>query len=377
MRIAVNARFLLKNRLEGLGRFSDEVLKRMVREHPEHEFVFFFDRKWDPSFIYEENVRPVHVFPQARHPYLYTIWFQLALPLEFKRWKPDVFFSPDGFLSLPASLAQVPVIHDLAFEHFPEFVSKTGARFYRKNFPKFANKATRIATVSEFSKSDIHRMYGIAESKIDVVFNGVSAAFKRTEKTSLDRFRVEKMQGKPWFVYIGALHPRKNIGRMLEAFDSFKKTDTLNYQLVVIGRKAWQTSELEEAFHSMIHQDSVHFTGRITDEEMIPFLSGARSLLYVPVFEGFGLPLLEAFQCGVPAITSNVSSLPEVAGEAAICVDPFSTDSISHALQKMANNDSLHDNLSIKAENRARHFSWDKTAQLTWQCIEKAIFDRA
>lgn len=377
MRIAVNARFLLKDRLEGLGRFSDEVLKRLVKNHPEHEFIFFFDRKWDPSFIYADNVKPVSVFPQARHPYLYYIWFEWSLPAQFKKWKPDIFFSPDGFLSLKTDIPQVPVIHDLAFEHYPKYVSKTGATYYKKYFPQFAIKAARIATVSEFSKQDIHNCYGIAKQKMDVVYNGVNHSFRPISQDRIGHFRSGKMEGKPWFVYVGSLHPRKNISRMLEAFDNFKKTDQQGYKLVIIGRKAWQTEGLEESYQAMAFKDDVLFTGRISDEEMMPYLSGARSLVYVPVFEGFGLPVLEAFQCGIPAVTSNVSSLPEVAGDAALCVDPFSVEAISSALKRMATDEALHENLCIEAENRAKAFSWDQTAKKVWQCLEKAIFDRA
>jgi len=377
MRIAVNARFLLKDRLEGLGRFSHEVLQRMVRNHPEHEFVFFFDRAYAPGFVYAENVIPVSVFPPARHPYLYYIWFEWSLPRQFRKWKPDVFFSPDGFLSLSTEIPQVPVIHDLAFEHYPEYVSKTGATYYKKYFPQFAKKAKRIATVSSFSKSDIHQTYGIANELIDIVYNGASSHFHPLEEAQLAAFRKESMQDKPWFVYVGSLHPRKNIHRLLKAFDQFKLHDSNDYQLVIVGRKAWQTEELEDVYTNMKYKDSVHFTGRISDAEMLPYLCGARAMTYAPLFEGFGLPLLEAFQCGTPAITSDISSLPEVAGDAALCIDPLSVPDMANAMLKLSMDDALYADLKAKALLRAKAFSWDDTAEKMWQCLEKSIFDRA
>lgn len=377
MRIAVNARFLLKDRLEGLGRFSDEVLKRITRSHPEHEFIFFFDRDYDPSFIYAPNVIPVKVFPPARHPFLYYIWFEWRLPALFRKWKVDAFLSPDGFLSLSSSVPQVPVIHDLAFEHYPGYVSKTGAAYYKKYFPRFAKKALRIATVSEFSKKDIQDCYGIPAEKIDVVYNGASPVFKEMDPEKIKAFRESRFEGKPWFVYVGSLHPRKNIGRLLQAFDAFKRQDKLQYQMVIIGRKAWQTREMEAVFESLAHKNEVHFTGRISDEELLPYLCGARALTYIPVFEGFGLPLLEGFCCALPAITSNVSSLPEVAGEAAICIDPLSINAIAGAMSRMSTDDPLYMDLQNKARQRALDFSWDLTANKLWQCLEKGIFDRA
>ena len=377
MRIAVNARFLLKDRLEGLGRFSHEVLQRLVKDHPEHQFIFFFDRPYSEEFVYADNVIPVSVFPPARHPYLYYLWFEWSLPRQFKKWKPDLFFSPDGFLSLKAEIPQVPVIHDLAFEHYPEYVSKTGAAYYRKYFPQFAKKAIRIATVSSYSKEDIQKTYGIKPELIDVVYNGASEGFHPLSDEKLANFRKEKMQNHPWFVYVGSLHPRKNIHRLLKAFDQFKVEDSENYQLVIVGRKAWQTEELEEVYSNMTYKDSVIFTGRISDEEMLPYLCGARALSYIPIFEGFGLPLLEAFQCGTPAITSNGSSLPEVAGDAAICVDPMSARDIAQAMLQIAKDDSLHERLKKNALKRAQAFSWGSTAERVWQCLEKSIFDRA
>lgn len=377
MRIAVNARFLLKDRLEGLGRFSDEVLKRITREHPEHTFIFFFDRDYDPSFLYAPNVIPVKVFPPARHPYLYYIWFEWRLPALIRKWKADVFLSPDGFLSLSTSVPQVPVIHDLAFEHYPEFVSKTGAAYYKKYFPRFAQKAARIATVSAFSREDIHQCYGIERDMIDVVYNGASSDFYELDADEIRAFQKVRFDGKPWFVYVGSLHPRKNIGRLLQAFDYFKNQDKRNYQLVIIGRKAWQTKDMEAIFDSMAHKCDVHFTGRIADKEMLPYLCGARALTYVPLFEGFGLPLLEGFNCALPAITSNVSSLPEVAGEAALFVDPLSVIAIADAMHRMSKDDALYAALRNKARSRAGDFSWDKTAKKLWLCLEKSIFDRA
>ncbi|MDX5319632.1 MAG: glycosyltransferase family 4 protein, partial [Bacteroidota bacterium] len=224
---------------------------------------------------------------------------------------------------------------------------------------------------------DIHACYGIDKSRIDVVYNGASSLFSRSDEASLANFRQKKMEGRPWFVYVGALHPRKNIGRLLEAFDAFKHNDNQGYRLVIIGRKAWQTEELEATYSALKHREDVVFTGRISDEEMVPYLSGATALTYLPVFEGFGLPILEAFQCGTPAITSNVSSLPEVAGAGALVVDPFSVEAIAKAMLQMTQDHSLEQKLRKAADARAKDFSWDRTAEAVWQSIEKVIFGRA
>lgn len=373
MKIAVNARFLLKDRLEGLGRFSDETLKRLVKNHPEHQFYFYFDRKYDEQFIYGPNVHPRIVHPPARHPYLYYIWFNWALPRYFKKDKPDLFFSPDGFLSLRTNIPSVPVIHDLAFEHFPQYVSAVGARYYKKNFPKFAKKAARIATVSEYSKKDIQELYGIPDKKIDVVYNGVNAHFQPVSENLKTETRNKYTDGNPYFVYVGALQPRKNILNLLKGFDSFKKETSLSHRLLIIGRDAWQNEEMKEFYESMGSKDEVIFTGRVSDEDLSKLLGSAEALTYIPFFEGFGLPLIEAFQCGVPAITADNSCLPEVAGDAALYCDANEPNQIASAMRELANKEELRLKLASNALERSKLFTWDKTADLLWQTIEQVL----
>ena len=178
MIIAVNTRLLLHNKLQGIGWFSYETLSRIAREHPEHTFHFFFDRPFHEEFIFSDNVVPHVLFPQARHPILYYLFFEFAVTRALKKVKADVFLSPDGYLSLRTDVPSVQVIHDLNFEHFPEFVPFLERKFYRYFFPRYAQKATRIATVSSYSKQDIIDLYNQPESKIDVVYNGAADRFK-------------------------------------------------------------------------------------------------------------------------------------------------------------------------------------------------------
>ena len=150
MKIAVNTRLLLKNKLEGIGWFTYESLKRIVLSHPEHDFYFIFDRKYDDEFVFAKNVTPIVVGPPARHPLLHFIWYEISIPRVLKRINPDVFISPDAFLSLSSKYPDLIVIHDLNFEHFPEYMPWLWRSYYRYFTPRYAKKAKRIATVSEF-----------------------------------------------------------------------------------------------------------------------------------------------------------------------------------------------------------------------------------
>ena len=178
MKILVNTRLLLKDKLEGIGWFSYETLKRITQQHPEHEFIFAFDRPFDQEFIFSDNITPIILKPQARHPVLFYLWFEHAITKALKTSNADIFLSPDGFLSLSAKTKSIGVIHDINFEHYPKDLPWIITKYYQHYFPKFAQKADRIATVSEFSKLDICEKYNINPEKIDVVFNGASEIFK-------------------------------------------------------------------------------------------------------------------------------------------------------------------------------------------------------
>lgn len=372
MKIAVNTRLLLAGRLDGIGRFADETLRIVTSQHPEHQFYFYFDRKYDERFVYNSNVKPIVLFPQARHPLLFLAWFEVSLPLHFKHTKPDIFLSPDGFLSLATNVKSVGVIHDLNFEHFPEDIPFLVRKYYSGMFPRFAQKATRIATVSEYSKTDITKTYKIDPSRIDVVYNGAGAIFEPLSSHEQVVTRNKFSQGKEYFFFIGTLHPRKNLVNLFKAFDHFKKNDTKGIKLLLAGARMWWTDEIRLAYEGLEYRDDIIFTGRVSDQELAALMASALALTYVSYFEGFGIPILEAFHCDTPVITSNVTSMPEVAGNAAILTDPFSITSIADAMQKVASDAGFREKLVIAGRKQRLKFSWEQTAEKLWGCIEKA-----
>lgn len=373
MKIAVNTRFLLKDKLEGIGRFTCETLRRITREHPEHEFHFFFDRAYSEEFIFSSNIVPHVLHPQARHPFLWYWWFEHSIPRALKKIAPEVFLSPDGYLSLSANVKQVPVIHDLAFVHRPDDIPFLVRRYYHYYFPRFAHKASRIATVSEFSRNDISKHYGISEEKIDVVYNGVSEIFKPSAEPKRKEIREKYSAGKPYMVYVGALHPRKNAANLLRAFDQFKTASGTDIRLLVVGRKAWQNEEMHAVYESMQHKNDVDFTGRLPDADLAGVMASALALVYVPFFEGFGLPVAEAMRCGVPVITSGLSSLPEVGGDAAIYCDPNHIEEISNAMKELCLNGTLRETLAARALERSSAFTWERTSTALWESVQQAI----
>ncbi|MFT7588539.1 MAG: glycosyltransferase involved in cell wall biosynthesis [Limisphaerales bacterium] len=373
MRIAVNTRFVIKDKLEGIGWFSWESASRMAAQHPEHEFIFLFDRAYDPEFVALANVEGRVLFPPARRPFLWKIWFDYAIPRALKRIGADLFVSLDGFCSLKTSLPTYMVVHDLAFEHFPDHVPKDVKQFYTRYSPQYANHAKRIGTVSEATKKDIISKYKIAPEKIDVLYNGAGNLFRVLNDEEKLQARKSFTAGSRYFVYVGSLNPRKNLERLFQAFDAYSKSSPNGFKLLVVGRMAWKSGPIQKALEKMEFADSVVLTGHLAPEKLALAIGGAEAMVYPSLFEGFGIPILEAFTADVPVITSNISSMPEVAGDAAILVDPYSVDAIKDAMLQLENTPNLRTKLIAKGQVQSQKFSWDQTASRLWEGINKMI----
>ena len=367
--IAVNTRILVSGKLEGIGNFTAEIFKRLVEWHPDYEFHFIFNYPFDPSFKYGENVITHVIPPPAKHPILVKIWYNFSLKRLLKKIKPDVFISPDAITSLTTNVKMLTVMHDLGFVHRPQDLPKTWSKFYNKYSKKFAEKSKRIATVSEYSKKDICETYGIPNEKIDVVYNGIKNSFHPANQEEIQRLT----QGQLYFFYIGSLHPRKNILNLVKGFEAFKTQTKNEIKLVLGGDFLFRSEEIKKLVNSLTCKKDIILTGRLSDKDLNTWLSGAIALTYIPYFEGFGIPLIEAMKCETPILTSNITSLPEVGAEAAIYVDPYSIPEITKGMIRIAEEPDLRAILIKKGKERLKDFSWDKSAKLLWESIQKTI----
>jgi glycosyltransferase involved in cell wall biosynthesis len=372
MRIAVNTRFLLKNKLEGIGWFTYETVKRLVENHPEHEFYFFFDRPFEEEFIFGKNVHPIVLFPPARHPVLYFIWFEYSVANALKVYKIDVFLSPDNFLTLRTKVPTVLVTHDIAHLHFPEQVNFFDRKYYQFFIPKFHKKATRIVTVSNYTKQDIVKNYGIEPKRIDVACNGCRDIFKPLNESERIEIRNKYSENQEYFFYVGAIQPRKNVHRLIEAFDLFNSQTNAPQKLLLGGRFAWKTGEVKTAFDNSSHQEDIVFLGYLSEDELWRIMASAFAFVYVSLFEGFGIPLLEAMNCDIPLITSDKSSLPEVAGNAGILVNPYDLNSIAMAMRQLLEDSHLYNQMIENGKQQRDQFSWDFAAEILYKNIEMA-----
>lgn len=373
MRIAVNTRLLLHDRLDGIGWFTAETARRMVLAHPEHEFFFFFDRKPHPEFLFADNVTPVVLCPQARHPVLWYLYFEWSTQIALKRYKIDLYLSPDGMMPMNPKVPTLNVIHDLNFEHASGNLKASHQRYMSHYFPLFARNATRLATVSSYSKKDIAETYGIPAEKIDVVYDGAHSNYRPHSDDEKEAIRQRFTDGHPFVIFISTILKRKNLANLLLAFDKVKEDKgNEELKLVVVGSRVWWQDELESAWNGMKHQSDVIFPGRVEPNDLSALLSAAEMLVYPSYFEGFGIPILEAMYAETAVIASRTTSMPEVGGDAVLYIDPSDIDDIAHAISRLRDK-TLRQEFIEKGRLQRQKFSWEITANLLWDSMMKTI----
>jgi glycosyltransferase involved in cell wall biosynthesis len=373
MKIVVNTRLLRKNQMDGIGWFSFHTLGHIVRNNPSVEFHFLFDSGVEKEFLFAENVIPHNLFPPAKHAVLNIAWFEWSVKRVLNKINPDLFFSPDGILCLGWSGKQHSVIHDVSFLHRPDDLKWTNNKYYNYFFPRFAKRARRIATISEYSKADISNSFNVDPSKIDVVYGGGNEQFQPISAPQQQEIKQSVSGGKSYFIFVGTLHPRKNLVGLLKAFELFKDETGADFKLVIAGKPAYKAEDIFTQRDMMKHKEDVIFTGRVDDDKLNGLLAAAFASTFVPHFEGFGIPIIEAMQCDVPVISSNTTSMPEVAGDAALLVNPESPDEIKTAMVKLYNDPPLRDLLIQRGRQRRTQFTWERTAAALWKSIEQSI----
>lgn len=358
MKIAINARFSGLEYVEGYGRFTNGLIHAWKDVHPHDEISLLYDR--EPAASIFPNPYLVKG-PKARHPLLWKLWYDISLPSMAKKAKADILFSPDGFCSLTTKIPQVLAIHDLAFHHYPEGISPLYRRFYQHYTPAFIRKAKHIITVSECSKEDIIKHYPHAQGKISVIYNAADPGFIPLNWEEKERVKEEITKGFDYFLYAGAIHPRKNLINLLKGFSWFKNRHKSNLKLVLAGR-AWNEQAFAAQLERYKFKDEVIQLGYAPDLLLHRLMASAYALVYPSFWEGFGLPVLEAMQSGTPVICSNTSSLPEITGGAAVYCAPNDSEAFGKAMGLLYK-DEDHRSQIIKAGlERSATFSWENSA---------------
>jgi glycosyltransferase involved in cell wall biosynthesis len=301
------------------------------------------------------------------------LWTQLRLSWEMLARPPKLLFVPAYVPPMLTPRRTITTLHDTAFVTMPAAYSRIG-RAYLKLMYRVAIHAGRILTVSEFSKGELVRLFGADPEKVDVTPLAADSALyvvAREEKIAevLKRHRIDR----PYFLFVGRLETKKNLGGLLAAFNIYRKTHPHDdARLVLIGRPG---HGFQKEMSALMDDFAAHVIrpGYVASEDMAALYSGATAFVFVSLYEGFGIPLLEAFACGVPVIASDVTSIPEVADDAVLYVNPDDHDEIAKAMIRVADDAALRESLRQKGFARVKNFSWDKTAARTWEVMKRVI----
>jgi glycosyltransferase involved in cell wall biosynthesis len=373
MVIAVNTRFLVKDEREGYTNFIFETFSRLTTLHPEHTFIFIFDRPWHDSFIFSGNVVPVATGPQARRPVQGYICNNIKIPAVLNRYKAEILVSPDGLCSLATKIPQCLLVYDLAFLHDAPFMNKSHFLFYKKFTPRFIKKSKVVVTVSEFTKADIIKQYKTDFDKIEVVYGGVNENFMPLLTEERENVKAKYADGNEYFIYTGEIGSHKNLLNLLKAFSAFKKRQKSNMQLLIAGKPGWKHEEFLENLRLFRFKEDVKLLEYLPLPELVKVTASAYAMVYPSPLEGFGTQSLQAMKSGVPLITSAASAMSEICGDAALYADPENFKDIAVKMMLIFKDENLRKTLIEKGKLQAEKYNWDLTARLFWNAIEKTM----
>ncbi|GIV23706.1 MAG: glycosyltransferase family 4 protein [Bacteroidia bacterium] len=374
MRIAIDSRFLLPH-LEGFGRFTREVARRLIQAYPETQFDLLFDRKPLPQYHFGPNQASRILPPQTRHWSLYELWWRFSVPLYLHRYRPQALFATYGQLS-PAAARKVPIvafIHDVAFARYPEHLPRSWYTYYMRTTRNTVRYASLLIVNSRSVQQDLQELFGVSPEKMRLAYSGCDVErFQPLSPEVQPAIRTRYTQGCPYLLYVGSLHPRKNPLRLLQAYDLLRARYTEPLRLVIVGRFMFGKGSFYEAYQHMRHKEEVIFLSRLPDEALVSLYGAAAAVVYPSLYEGFGSPVAEALACGVPVVTSSVSSLPEVGGEAAFYANPYDPADIARALYEALTEPEAQRQARIqKGLAHVRRFSWEACVQTIWQALSE------
>jgi len=366
MRIAIDLTPVPKQ-MTGVGKYAQGLVKSLAEyDRKNHYWIFIKGNQYQDFDPNKDNFHIIHLSNILYNIPIRILWEQLVLPLYLYRKKIDILHSIHYTTPLITSCKCVITFHDMTFYLFPEKHTHVKRAFFHSFIPLSIKKATRLIAVSENTKSDIQERFDISLPKIDVIYETIDSIYHTLRDIDAILHIKKKYEIQDKFIlYVGTLEPRKNVLRLIQAYNRLILENKINHQLVIAGKKGWSYQEI---FNMVERLDSnvkkmVIFTGYVPEEELPLLYNAADLFVYPSLYEGFGIPPLEAMACGVPVIVSNVSSLPEVVGYAGILVDPYNVEELCQTIYKVITEKDLREVLKKKGFQRAQEFSKEKLAK--------------
>jgi len=346
----------------GVGYYTEHLLRHAAEQCLDDELSVVSNAPIETIDPLPARVRK-HVSPSLL-PRL--VWMQTQAPRLLRRLGADVVHFTNGMLPLGTNIPAVVTIHDMSLTMYPAFHPLRRVVLNRPFVNVAATRASAIITVSDSAKRDIVRLYGIDAERVHVVHEAAAPSFRVIrEPFELQRVRERYGLAERFILYVGTIEPRKNLPTLIEAFARRRRSGDLSHQLVCVGPYGWLSRDIEALIERLGVVDSVRFTGYVPFADLPAIYNLAEMFVFPSIYEGFGLPVIEAMACGTPVITGRVAALNEVAGDAAACVHPLDADSLGAAIVTLASNRDGREELARRGLQRARHFSWDRAAAET------------
>jgi len=370
MKIGFGATVLTKGmvsgRIDGIGVYSRSLLVELDKLKLENTVVNFGSCKTFSN----HNFFPGHSKICLPLPYQGATAFSFFTPLPFPGSKQlinkiDLFHAPDHYIPRLGKIPVVATLHDAIPLAHPEWVSKS-LRTFRMSFRNMARSAQHIITISEYSKADIVHYFGIPDERVSVIYNGVNPIYAQLVSPEIRRAVLQRHGLEPgFFLFVGSIQPRKNVTRIIEAHRMLPMQIQKACPMVIVGCRGGGSEGILPELHALQTRGCGRWLSDVKDEELHALLQSARALVYPSLYEGFGLPVLEGFAAGLPVISSNTTSIPEVAADAAMLVNPNRTEEISAAMQRLAEDDALAADMAERGRKRVEDFSWSACARQT------------
>ena len=372
MRIAIDLTSTPKNKT-GIGRYLLNLVEALQTVDRENDYYLFVQSDDVEGFnIYSPNFNVVPVDSSIlRKTHIRIVWEQVVLPFRLKKLKIDVLHSPNFTCPYFCRVKKVVTFHDMTYFIHPEVHTPLKREMFKMYIKLSSFAADKILAISQNTVIDIVKYTGVGESKVVLTALAVDKRFY--EAGELDA-EILKKYGvtDSYLLYVGTVEPRKNILRLLQAYNSLDEVLKKTYKLVICGKKGWLYKEIFDYFNETGLDKYVHFTGFVQDEDLPQLYKGASAFLYVSIYEGFGFPVLEAMACGTPVITSGLSSMKEIAGDAALLVNPYDIEDIKKAICKLVDDDRFAVVQREKGVERAKEYSWELCAKNTLEAYVQA-----
>ncbi|HEY8173621.1 MAG TPA: glycosyltransferase family 1 protein [Dehalococcoidia bacterium] len=359
----------LRGNFVGVSRYTHQLVKEVAEQLADPPTVFLTRAEDGLDGAHVRRIRAPFPTPNE---YARAVWEQTIVPAQVRRIGPDVYHSPNYILPLGLRCRSVVTIHDMTF--FDRKVHKLRSHLYLSLLATAAiHKANRVICVSDFTRSQLVRRFPSVERKTHVIHEGVDPSFAPQGRDGVERFRRRFGLVDPYILFVGTIEPRKNLARLIEAFGEVVRGHAFPHRLIIGGAHGWKDGPVRRAYAASPVRERIHFAGYIDEATLPAAYAGADVFAYPSLYEGFGLPPLEAMACGTPVLTSNCTSLPEVVGGAAVTVNPYDTHSIADALRRLLGDASLRRALSQAGQERAATFSWDDAASRTIDVYKEAV----